>query len=230
VARSHGNPGDFVNGGFRDGILENFAASQRYPGHAYLAYEDWNSSTGTMDVKFAYTTTGLNGWKDGGFANDASTVADSTDQFQPSVAAGPNGAVAVAFYDRRGTCPGGPSVAPSNVGATNTCIDTSLQVYSDNGTTVSPVGTNVRITDDAWDPSEPRQHVQGIGQIACYAHKDPCPGVFIGDYFGLAVSSANVYALFVSTHYPSSVKADEGGKVYYQQQVLATVPLSSFGF
>jgi hypothetical protein len=38
-----------------------------------------------------------------------------------------------------------------------------------------------------------------------------------------------VYALFVSTHYPSSVRADEGGRVYYQQQVLATVARSAFG-
>jgi len=53
---------------------------------------------------------------------------------------------------------------------------------------------------------------------------------FIGDYFGLAVSSGNIYALFVSTHYPSDVTADGGGPVYYQQQVLATVPRSDFGF
>jgi hypothetical protein len=38
-----------------------------------------------------------------------------------------------------------------------------------------------------------------------------------------------VYALFVSTHYRSNVTADEGGPVYYQQQILSTVqglPLS----
>jgi hypothetical protein len=56
-----------------------------------------------------------------------------------------------------------------------------------------------------------------------------CPESFIGDYFGLAVSSGNIYALFVSTHYPSDVTADHGGPVYYQQQVLATVPRSDFG-
>jgi hypothetical protein len=39
---------------------------------------------------------------------------------------------------------------------------------------------------------------------------------FIGDYFGLAVSGGNIYALFVSTHYPSDVTADGGGRVYYQ--------------
>jgi hypothetical protein len=229
VARSHGNPGDFVNGNFRDGILESFAASQDYATHAYLTYEDWNSAKGTMDVRFAYTTSGLSGWRAGLYANDTSTRNDWTDQFQPSVAAGPGGAVAVAFYDRRGTCPSDPSVAPGNAGKPNTCIDTSLQAYKDDGTTVKAVGPNVRMTDFAWDPSEPRQHFKGIGQIACYAHRDPCPGVFIGDYFGLAISGGNIYGLFVSTHYESGVKADEGGKVYYQQQILATVPRAGFG-
>jgi hypothetical protein len=52
---------------------------------------------------------------------------------------------------------------------------------------------------------------------------------FIGDYFGLAVSGRNIYALFVSTHYPSAVTADGGGPVYYQQQVLATVPRKAIG-
>jgi hypothetical protein len=33
----------------------------------------------------------------------------------------------------------------------------------------------------------------------------------------------------VSTHYPSNVTADEGGPIYYQQQVLATVPRAAFG-
>ena len=52
---------------------------------------------------------------------------------------------------------------------------------------------------------------------------------FIGEYFGLAVSDQNIYAMFVSTHYPSDVTADGGGPVYYQQQVLATVPRSGIG-
>jgi hypothetical protein len=56
-----------------------------------------------------------------------------------------------------------------------------------------------------------------------------CAVGFIGDYFGLAVSDHNIYALSVSTHYPSDVTADGGGPVYYQQQVLATAPRSDFG-
>jgi hypothetical protein len=94
---------------------------------------------------------------------------------------------------------------------------------------LSPVLSNVRASEFAWDPAEPVQKVDGIGQIACYAHRDPCTGVFIGDYFGLAISSGSIYTLAVSTHYPSSVTADGGGPVYYQQQVLGTLPRSGFG-
>ena len=228
VAFAHGYPGDFVNGNFRDGILQNFAASPTYPGHAYVTYEDYNATTRTMDVKLAYTTDGALTFTDLGAANDAPTVNDGTDQFQPSVAAGPNGAVAVAFYDRRADCPAATAGIVQS-GKANACIDVSVQAYKDNGTSLSPVLTNVRASKDSWDPAEPVQKVDGIGQIACYAHSDPCPGVFIGDYFGLAISNGNLYTLAVSTRYPSNVTADGGGSVYYQQQVLGVIPRSGFG-
>jgi len=150
-----------------------------------------------------------------------------TDQFQPSVAAGPGGAVAVAFYDRRLPCPSDPSILPADVGRTNFCIDVSLQAYKDSGSGAVPAGGNVRITKFSWDPQQPGQSVGGLSQLPC-ADAD-CAVGFIGDYFGLAVSGRNIYALFVSTHYPSDVTADGGGPVYYQQQVLATVPRADFG-
>jgi hypothetical protein len=65
--------------------------------------------------------------------------------------------------------------------------------------------------------------------MACASHNDPCSLAFIGDYFGLAVSAGNVYVLSVSTHYPSAVEADEGGPVYYQQQVLSTLSRTALG-
>jgi hypothetical protein len=145
------------------------------------------------------------------------------------VAAGPNGAVAVAFYDRRQACPNDPSILPADVGKTNFCIDVSLQAYKDSGSRsgAMPVGGNARITEFSWDPQQPGQSVGGLSQLPCADAN--CAVGFIGDYFGLAVSSGNIYALFVSTHYPSDVTADGGGPVYYQQQVLATVPRSDFG-
>jgi hypothetical protein len=72
----------------------------------------------------------------------------------------------------------------------------------------------------------------GLTQYACAGHAAPCPHGrgFIGDYFGLAISSANVYTLGVWTHDPSTtVTADEDGRVYYQNQVLGIVPRSTFG-
>jgi hypothetical protein len=219
---------DLPNTTFRDGITENFAASPTHPGHLYLTYEDWNGTQ--MDVKLTQSTNGGRTWSAPVVVNDNVDAAGPTDQFQPSVAAGPNGAVAVAFYDRRAACPADPGVLAADVGRTNFCIDTSLQVYKDTGAGAVPVGPNVRFSTFTWDPMNPAQKVGGIGQMACAGARDPCTtNAFIGDYFGLAISQGNIYGLFVSTHYPSNVTADGGGPVYYQQQVLATVPRAAFG-
>jgi hypothetical protein len=224
--------GVLPNTRFRDGITESFAASPTYPDHLYLTYEDWDALGGQMDVKFTQSTDGGQHWSTPVVVNDNVDVPGvATDQFQPSVAAGPNGAVAVAFYDRRQACPNDPSVLPADVGRTNFCIDTSLQAYKDSGSGAVPVGGNVRISQFTWDPEQPGQHLGGLSQYPCAGARDPCPtgSGFIGDYFALAISSGNIYALMVSTHYPSDVTADEGGPIYYQQQVLATVPRSGFG-
>ena len=229
---------DMVPGGvlpntrFRDGITESFAASPTYPNHLYLTYEDWDAVAGQMDVKFTQSTDGGATWSTPTVVNDNVDAPGSpTDQFQPSIAAGPNGAVAIAFYDRRRACPNDPSTLPSDVGRTNFCIDTSLQAYKDSGSGAMPVGANVRISQFTWDPEQPGQHLGGLSQYPCAGATDPCASGdgFIGDYFGLAISAGNIYALMVSTHYPSTVTADEGGSIYYQQQVLATVPRSGFG-
>ena len=79
--------------------------------------------------------------------NAESATSGYTDQFQPSVAAGPSGAVAIAFYDRRTACPNDRSVLPADVGRTNFCIDVSLQAYKDAGGGAAPMLANVRITD-----------------------------------------------------------------------------------
>jgi hypothetical protein len=229
------NPhGFFPPTNFRDGIIENFAASPTYPGHVYLTYENWDTAADHADVYFTQSTDGGLTWaKPPSLVNDDANTG-TTDQFQPSVAAGPGGAVAVAFYDRRAPCPTDPSIIPAHQGAVNTCIDVSLQPYKDGGTPVGavPVGGNVRVSEFSWDPDQPAQKVDGISQYPCAGHRDPCPTGrgFIGDYFGLAISDANIYTLAVSTHYPSPVvTADGGGPVYYQEQVLGKVPRSTFG-
>jgi len=217
---------------FRDGITESFAASPTFPGHLYLTFEDWDAARGQMDVKFTQSTDGGLTWSVPMIVNDnVDAAAVRTDQFQPTVAAGPAGAVAVAFYDRRSACPPDPSVIAADVGRANFCIDVSVQAYKDSGRGAVTVSANRRVTQFTWDPEQPGQHLGGLSQYPCAGARDPCPSGrgFIGDYFGLAISARNVYAFFVSTHYASNVTADEGGPVYYQQQVLATVPRSSFG-
>lgn len=217
---------------FRDGITESFAASPTHPGHLYLVYEDWDTALGQMDVKFTQSTDGGLTWSTPVTVNDnVDAPGAPTDQFQPSVAAGPGGAVAVEFYDRRQTCPNDPSVLPADVGRTNFCIDVSLQAYKDSGSGAIPVRSNLQVTQFTWDPEQPGQHLGGLSQYPCAGARDPCPNGrgFIGDYFGLAISATNIYGLFVSTHYPSSVIADEGGHVFYQQQVLSTVSRAALG-
>jgi hypothetical protein len=186
---------NFVPGGvlpntrFRDGITENFAASPTYPNHLYLSYEDWDALTSQMDVKFTQSTDGGFSWTTPVVVNDNVDAGVRTDQFQPSVAAGPAGAVAVAFYDRRAPCPNNPSALPADIGRTNFCIDTSLQPYKDGGAGAVPVGTNVRISQHTWDPEQPGQHLGGLSQYPCAGARDPCPtgSGFIGDYFGLVI-------------------------------------------
>jgi hypothetical protein len=210
----------------RIGIIENFAASEDYPGHLYVTWEEWDGHQ--FDVKFSQSTNGGMTWSPAITVNDA----DTNDQFQPSVAAGPGGAVAVAFYDRRESCPNDTAVIASHVGRANFCIDTTLQAFHDAGTNAGAVtvGGNVRITQFTWDPEQPDQTIDDLDQMACAAHQNPCTTrAFIGDYFGLAVSDENVYALFVSTHYPSAVVGDGGATVYYQRQILATVARSALG-
>jgi hypothetical protein len=211
---------------FRDGIVESFTASRTRAGHLYLTYEDWDGAQ--FDVYFTQSVNRGATWTSPVRVND-NTAAGASDQFQPSVAEGPGGAVAVAFYDRRAVCPNDPSVLPADRGRANFCIDVSVQVYRDAGRGAVPVGANVRASAYTWDPENPAQHVGGLGQMACASHNDPCTLSFIGDYFGLAVSAGNVYVLSVSTHYPSSVVADEGGPVYYQQQILSTLSRTALG-
>jgi hypothetical protein len=226
-------PGEvYPNTRFRSGIIESFAASPTYANHLYLTYEDWNTAGGQADVKFTQSTDGGATWTAPVVVNDnVDAPGVPTDQFQPSIAAGPNGAVAVVFYDRRQACPKDKSILPADVGRTNFCIDTTLQAYKDKGSGAVPMGSNARISQYAWDPEQPGQHLGGLSQYPCAGATDPCANGsgFIGDYFALAISEGNIYAMMVSTHYPSNVTADEGGKVYYQQQVLATVPRADFG-
>jgi hypothetical protein len=230
-----------TNTTFRDGINFAFAVSRDFPGHLYLAYNDFNGTQ--YNVYLVQSTDGGQTWSAPVAVNDDVASGKVADHFQPAVAAGPNGAVAVAFYDRRADCPNNSSVIPQDVGRSNFCIDVSVQPYKDSGasTGAAAVRSNIRASNFTWDPQQPGllvkpdgttadlQTLGGIGQIACASHNDPCRNSFIGDYFGLAISGSTIYTLSVSTHYPSNVKADDGSTLFYQQQVLGAISRSSLG-
>ena len=233
--------GRVTNTTFRDGINFAFAVSQDFPGHVYLAYNDFNGTQ--YNTFLVQSTDGGQTWTQPVAVNDDVSSGRVADHFQPAVAAGPGGAVAVAFYDRRANCPTDASIIAQDRGRSNFCVDVSVQPYRDRGTAAGavPVGPNVRASSFTWDPQQPGllvnadgstadlQRLGGLGQMACASHNDPCRLSFIGDYFGLAISSGNIYTLSVSTHYPSNVTADDGSPLYYQQQVLGTISRASLG-
>jgi len=228
-----------TNTTFRDGINFAFAVSPDMPGHLYLVYDDFNGTQ--YNVFLVQSSDGGQTWSKPVSVNDDILSGHVADHFQAAVAAGPNGAVAVAFYDRRAACPTDASIIPQDQGRTNFCIDVSVQAFKDGGSGAVRFGTNIRASNFTWDPQQPGllvkpdgttadlQTLDGLGQMACASHNDPCRLSFIGDYFGLAISGSNIYTLSVSTHYPSGVLADDRSMLYYQQQVLGVISRSSAG-
>jgi len=216
---------------FRDGIIDYFAVSHAHAGHLYIAAEQWDKSgctptsdpSGDYDVAFYSSLDGGQTWSTASCANDPVTQGDTTDQFQPEVAADALGHVAVAWYDRRADCPtsqpAGAKGYYTSLGASNYCIQTGLQWYSDSGGAVSPSGAN-QLFGPIWDPQEPANEAAPTstsnawpsGYVSDLPHSvfNPCYNTssgtfipvcvtFIGDYFGLAVSGGTADILNVST-------------------------------
>lgn len=191
----------YQNTTFRDGIDDYFQVSP-YDGSLLLAYQDWNlEGTGTTDIFALISRDGGQTWSAPILVNDDPNTG-STDQLQPAIAAAPSGRIAVAFYDRRLACPTRDSnILPADYGATNFCINSSVQFYD---AALHPLGHNVRATRATWDPQQ--QAVSTLGGSG-----------FIGDYFGLALSNTQTFVLNVST-------ADFGANSqHYQQQILQTL-------
>ena len=202
-----------ANTTFRDGISYNFNVNPAN-GHLLAALEV-DSGSG-VDVQLIESRDGGNTWSSPISVNDASTVKDGTDQFQPSVAAGPNGTVAVAFYDRRLACPtNDANILSQDQGRTNFCINTSVQFFSDGSGGLQPLGSNIRVSQATWDPQNPGTTT---GQLA-HPGGPNSSTTFIGDYFGLALSNQNAYLLFVSNYNLGKNPTND------EQQFLGIVPI-----
>jgi hypothetical protein len=135
--------------------------------------------------------------------------------------------VSVNFYDRRLACPSAGSAEAAGAGialdtinphysgtlppygASNYCINTSVQFYSPN---LIPLGNNIRLSAHTWDPqlNAPWRYGSSL-----FTGKD----TFIGDYFGNDFVGTTNLTSSVSTY-------DDGSNPHhYQQQVVATVAI-----
>ena len=206
-------PSEYANTTFRDGIEDTFAVGDhldsqgQYP--LYVSYEDYSTGVGNLLLTASYD--GGQSWTSPIQINDN---ADPTvDEFQPNLSVAPDGTVSVAFYDRRLACPSGGREAtaagigldPAAAGASNYCINASVQFYDAN---LRPLGHNVRLTQHTWDPQLNAPHTSSFSSSE----------TFIGDYFGNDAGVGGTdYFTFVSTYNDGSNSANQ------QQQVVASI-------
>jgi hypothetical protein len=202
----------YQNTTFREGILDTFGVgSHPVNGHypLYLAYED--GSSGVSNIWLRESDDGGASWTEPVLVNDN---AMPVDELQPNLTVdSTTGEVAVAFYDRRLDCPAAATAAnglaydPNDpAGAGNYCVNTAVQFYRPD---LTPIGHNVRLSADTWDPQLNAPHTACI----CSA------STFIGDYFGIDSDGTSVYTTSVSTY-------DGGANPWhYQQQWVAKVAI-----
>jgi hypothetical protein len=222
--------GGYANTTFTDGIDNTFAVgltkvNGKYP--LYIAYND--DSAGVSNIMVTASYDGGLTWTAPIQANDNASPAD---EFQPNLAAAANGTVSVNFYDRRLSCPAagtseaagaGLALDTSNpnytgglppYGASNYCVNTSIQFYNADLSLISGHQHNVRLSQHTWDP----QLNSPIRFCVCQPN-----ATFIGDYFGNVAAGSIDYTTSMSTFNDTSLPANQQNPSYYQQQVVATV-------
>jgi hypothetical protein len=211
----------YANTTFRDGIENTFTVGNHldvqgsYP--LYVAYEDYSAGVGNVLLTASYD--GGSTWSGPIQVNDN---ASPVDEFQPNLTTASDGKVSVAFYDRRLACPLSGTAAGINLdlsaqkpgytgpvppyGATNYCVNASIQFY---GPTLTPLGNNIRLTQQSWDPQLNSPHPGRPGGVE----------TFIGDYFGNITVGSDDVTTFVST-YNDGTNPDNR-----QQQVIARIAI-----
>jgi hypothetical protein len=209
----------YPNTTFRDGIENTFAVGNQLVAGHYPLYVSWEDfSAGVDNVILSASYDGGKSWTAPIQVNDNQTAVD---EFQPNLTVASNGTVSVAFYDRRLSCPAAGTEADAAglaldqvnpnytgslppYGATNYCINVSVQFYS---ATLALFGHNIRLTEHTWDPQLNSPHPGSA------SGKE----TFIGDYFGNTTDGSTNISSFVSTYNDGSNPHNQ------QQQVVATV-------
>jgi hypothetical protein len=197
---------------YRDGTPYSLTADP-LNGHLFMAYERYGNGTPLRSQQLSESSDFGATWTSLGQVDDPGAAGQTT---QAKIMSAPSGVVAVAFYDRRLACPVDDPIA-ADVGATDTCIDVSVQFYDAAG---NRLGGNRRVTQESWDPNLNPAYPGGLGSTT----------TFIGDYFGGAMTTTrkgtSAHLLFASTSPALQAGAVPGGGLEppYQQQVYATVP------
>jgi hypothetical protein len=212
----------YPNTNFRDGIEDTFAVGPGLPNGTYPLYVSWEDhSTGFGNLIISASYDGGQTWSAPFQVNDNVNPVDAV---QPNLTAAADGTVSVAFYDRRLPCPAagsseaagaGLALDTSNAnysgslppyGATNYCINSSVQFYTAG---LAPIGHNIRISQHTWDPQ-----LNSLKASSVNATEG-----FIGDYYGNITSGSIDYTTSVSTFND----ATNSNPNHYQQQVVATL-------
>ncbi|NUR25539.1 MAG: hypothetical protein HOV83_06765 [Catenulispora sp.] len=215
----------YANTTFRSGIEDTFTTGdKRVNGHypLYVAYEDVNSGFANSMLTASYD--GGATWTAPVRVNDNAAPAD---EFQPNLAAAPDGTVSVAFYDRRLACPtaGSAEAAAAGLaldtvnpdysgalppyGVTNYCVNTAIQFYD---ATLKPLGNNIRLSPHAYDPQLNSPHSSSASSST----------TFLGDYFGNTTGPSGTGGY---TDYTTSVTTYNDGTnpANRQQQLVSAV-------
>lgn len=209
----------YQNTTFREGIVNTFAVSPKKIGNyypLYVSYED--NGSGLSNVYLMASYDGGQSWTTPILVNDN---AGPTEALQPNLDVAPNGAVMVAFYDRRLTCPAqtdadaagsgvaydpGTSASPGTPwGRANYCVNTAIQFYKPD---LTPLGHNIRLSAHTWDPQLSAPHPGCI----CSS------GTFIGDYFGVNSGGGYTYVTSISTFNHAGENP-----YFHQQQIVARI-------
>jgi len=216
----------YPNTTFRDGIENTFGVGSlpvngHYP--LYVSWEDFSAGVGNVILSGSFD--GGTTWSAPIQVNDN---ASPVDEFQPNLTVAFNGTVSNAFYDRRLPCPAAGTAEATNAGialdqsaqnasytgpvppygATNYCVNASVQYYSPR---LTPIGHNVRLTQFTWDPQLNAPHPGSATGVE----------TFIGDYFGNISSGVNNFFSFASTFNDGTNPSNR------QQQVIAKLAVPS---
>src|SRR2546430_5989911 len=212
----------YANTTLRDGIEESFAVGTKKVGSRYPLYVTWQDySAGVVNILLAASYDDGATWSSTIQVNDN---ASPVDEFKPNLDVAANGAVSVAFYDRRLACPAAGTAEAVAAGialdtananysgalppysATNYCVNASIQFYTP---TLAPKGHNIRLTQHTWDPQLHSPHT------SC----PTCLNTFIRDYFRVASAGGKSYTTSVTTHH------DGTNHAHYQLQVIAVLAI-----